>query len=397
MSADFFLQVAFWLSAALVLYAYAGYPLLVFAATRCRRGADPLPSPEDDLPKVSLLIAAHDESQVIEERIRNALALDYPAHQLEIVVASDGSTDGTNDIVRRFADPRVRLLEFSPRRGKSAVLNGAVPQLRGELVMFSDANTLWDASAARALARWFHNPAVGVVCGRLKLVDPSTGNNADGMYWRYETFIKRCEGRLGVLLGANGAIYAMRRGLYQPIPDDTLIDDFVIPLSAYLRTGCRMVYDPSAVAIEETPERIGAEFRRRARIGAGGFQSIARLPGLVSLRHGWLAVAFLSHKLLRWLAPFALLAVLAANIALAGRPGYGVLLAGQAVFYGLAALGGCVRRRHPALRPVRVAALFTSVNLALLVGCWRWLTGRQRAAWHRTERAFTPPDLAPAK
>ncbi|MGH7193915.1 MAG: glycosyltransferase family 2 protein, partial [Candidatus Saccharimonadales bacterium] len=364
MTTTFFLQAAFWLSAALVVYAYAGYPLLIFCLGRRRRQPRVVPSSDAELPTVSLVIAAHNEAEVIEDRLRNALALDYPVDKLEIVIASDGSTDGTNKIVRRFADPRVRLLDLSPRHGKAAALNAAVPQVRGELVMFSDANTFWEASAARAIARWFQDPSVGVVCGKLQLVDSRTGNNVDSLYWRYETFLKQCEARLGVLLGANGAIYALRRSLYQPIPEDTIIDDFVIPLSAYLRTGCAMVYDASATAVEETPVQMRSEFGRRARIGAGGFQSIARLRGLLRVRHGWLAVAFVSHKLFRWFAPFALIALVASNLALVGRPEYRILLAGQLLYAALAAVGGYMHGRHPAWRLARAATLFASVNLS---------------------------------
>src|SRR5262249_30950742 len=147
-----------------------------------------------------------------------------------------------------------------------------------------------------------------VVCGRLVLTDPATGCNVDSYYWRYETFLKRCEGRLGALLGANGAIYAIRRELYTPIPGNTIVDDFVIPLRAKLRTGCRIVYDGDAVAREETPPNVGAEFHRRSRIGAGGFQSIGLLWRLLNPRSGWVAFTFFSHKILRWVCPFFLVA-----------------------------------------------------------------------------------------
>src|SRR5262249_38664493 len=158
--------------------------------------------------------------------------------------------------------------------GKAATLNAAFAELAGDIVLLSDANTFTDATAARNIVRWFADPRVGVVCGRLVLTDPATGGNADSLYWRYETFLKECEGRLGALPGATGGIYAFRRGLYAPIPDDTIVDDFVIPLAAKLRTGCAIVYDRDAVAREETAPDVRAEFRRRSRIGAGGFQSI---------------------------------------------------------------------------------------------------------------------------
>src|SRR5712671_4907955 len=220
----------FWCSVAGVLYAYAGYPAVIWACSRVF-GVDEAPqnTAASGFPRVALLIAAYNEAPVIEGRIRNALTLDYPRDRLTVVIASDGSDDGTPDICRRFGE-RVQTFEFPSRRGKAATLNDTVAQLDAEIVVFSDANTSMEPSSLRHLARWFANPVVGAVCGRLILTDPLTGRNADSLYWRYETFLKRCEGRVGGLLGANGAIYAVRRGLYSPLPPGTMVDDFVIPL-----------------------------------------------------------------------------------------------------------------------------------------------------------------------
>lgn len=393
------LPAIFWLSAGLVVYAYLGYPILIWCAARRwgRRAVSSL-ADDDRLPSASLLIAAHNEADVIEQRLRNALALDYPADKLEIVVASDGSSDGTCDIARRFVGPRVRLLDFSQRRGKTAVLNDAVRQLRGELVMFSDANTMWNRDTARRLAHWFSEPRVGMVCGRLVLTDPATGDNVDSLYWRYETFLKTQEGRLGAVLGANGAVYAMRRSLWRPVANDTIVDDLVIPLTAYLKSGCRMIYDAGAVAHEETPARLTAEFGRRARIGAGGLQAIRRLAGLTHPRHGWLSLAFVSHKLLRWFAPFCLIAAFATNLLLIGDAVFRALFACQLAFYITAGVGAFMPGRHPICRLVRAATLFTSINLALLVGYGRWLSGRQGGVWRRTARpAPAEPAGSPAQ
>ncbi len=380
--------VTFWACLGLVVYAYAGYPVLVWCLARLfgRRGrpADPA---DADVPAVSLLIAAYNEEAVIEDRLRNALALDYPADKLEIVVASDGSTDGTAAAVRRYADRGVRLLDYALRRGKAAVLNSAVGELRHEVVAFSDANTHFDTPALRRLVRGFADPAVGVVCGRLVLTDGQGGRNADGLYWKYETFLKAQEARLGALLGANGAIYGLRRELYTPVPDDTIVDDLVIPLLARLRTGCGVAYEPEAVAREETAADVGAEFRRRARIGAGGFQSVGLLGRLLDPRQGWLAFTFVSHKLLRWLCPFFLVGLAVSNLWLAGEAAiYQWALAGQAGFYAASALAARLPAGPRALRVLRLTALFTGMNLALLVGFWRWLRGSQQAAWARTAR-----------
>lgn len=377
----------FWASLTLVTYAYFGYPLAIWLFARMfGRGKTPPDVDAGDLPTLTLLIAAHNEATAIGERLENALALDYPREKLAIVVASDGSSDRTAEIVRSFADRGVKLLDFQPNRGKSATLNAAWNDLTSELVLLSDANTAIEAAAPKKLARWFQASEVGAVCGRLVLVDPATGKNVDGLYWRYETFLKRCEARLGALLGANGAIYVIRRQSFVPIPEQTIVDDFVIPLLARLKSGCRLVYEAEAVAYEETPAKIGDEFKRRVRIGAGGFQSLGLLWPLLSPRYGWLAFSFFSHKLLRWLAPFCLLAMLLANLALVGEPFYRWLFAAQAAFYGLAVIGARLPGRGAVVRVVRLTTLFSGMNLALLVGFFRWLSGKQRGAWARTER-----------
>jgi cellulose synthase/poly-beta-1,6-N-acetylglucosamine synthase-like glycosyltransferase len=387
------LVILFWWCAAMVVYVYAGYPLLAaWLARRFGRLTEPRLLDDEQLPSISLLVAAHNEESVIRQRLENALAMDYPTDKLEIVVASDGSSDQTAAIVKQFGGRGVRLLDFHDRRGKASVLNAAVASLRGGIVLLSDANTFLDPSAARRLVRWFADDRIGVVCGRLVLSDPQTGQNVDSLYWKYETFIKKCEARLGALLGANGAIYALRREEYQPIPGDTIVDDMVIPLLAYLRTGCRTVYDAQAVAYEETPPRIASEFRRRARIGAGGFQSLARLWRLLDPRRGWIALAFLSHKVLRWLCPFFLLGMLAANLLLLDQPLYRLMLAAQLMFYAVSAAGTFLPGSAPLVRLIRATTMFSSMNLALLVGFGRWLTGRQRGAWQRTAR---PSPLLP--
>jgi len=345
------------------------------------------PSDHRTLPFVSLLIAAYNEETVIEERIRNALTMDYPTDKREIVIASDGSSDSTAAIAARYADQGVRLFDYKERRGKARVLNSALAELRGDIVLFSDANTNYDPDAARMLARWFANRSIGIVCGRLVLTDPQTGSNADSLYWKFETFLKRNEGRLGALLGVNGAIYAMRRELYTPIPDGTLIDDFVIPLTARLRTGCHIVFDNDAIAREDTPPNIGSEFRRRSRIGTGGFQSLPVLWRLLNPMRGWIAFTFLSHKVLRWMCPFLLIGMLAASSLLWMIPAYGALLLAQLAFYGVSFATALAPAQHKPPKLLRLATMFTCMNIALLVGFGRWLWGSaQLGVWHRTIR-----------
>jgi cellulose synthase/poly-beta-1,6-N-acetylglucosamine synthase-like glycosyltransferase len=385
------IQAIFWFSVGAVVYAYALYPVLIFLFSRLFGQKPQAPSLTDkELPKVSLLVAALNEEQVIEERIQNALDLDYPTERLEIVIASDGSTDRTAELVTRYEreNPgRVRLLNYPQRRGKAMVLNVSVPHLNGDVVLLSDANTFFDRAAAKNLVRWFSDAKVGVVCGKLKLVSPQTGKNVDSLYWRYETFLKECEGRLGALLGSNGAIYAFRREDYVPIATDTIIDDFMIPLLIKLQRGKRIVYDPEAVAHEETPPDIGSEFGRRSRIGAGGFQSLVRLKRLLLPTYGWTSFAFWSHKLLRWSCPVFLLLALGANLLLIGNGWYQVILLLQALFYLVAYAGSFIPGNGIAARLVRLTTMFTSMNLALACGFWRWIAGLQGGTWQRTARA----------
>jgi cellulose synthase/poly-beta-1,6-N-acetylglucosamine synthase-like glycosyltransferase len=377
--------IVFWLSVVAVFYAYVGYPLVLGILCRVL-GRQPRPPVEDgELPALTLLIVAHNEEAVIDARIRNALATDYPPEKLEIVVASDGSTDATANIVRSYAGRGVRLLDYD-RRGKAAALAAAFTEVGGAVVMLSDVNTLTEPDAARRLARWFRDPAVGVVCGQLILTDPRTGGNADGLYWRYENFLKRCEARLGALLGANGAIYAIRRDCFVPPPAGTIVDDFVVPLLARLRTGCDIVYDEDAVAREETAPDVRAEFRRRCRIGAGGFQSLGLVWKLLDPRQGWIAFAFLSHKVLRWVCPFFLMLMFVTSLLLFGQLVFAHALALQLGFYLVAAATVLAPSGTRLPKVVRVAALFAGMNLALLVGFARWLRGNHNGLWRPTPR-----------
>jgi cellulose synthase/poly-beta-1,6-N-acetylglucosamine synthase-like glycosyltransferase len=332
------------------------------------------------------VIAAHNEEAVIQERVENLLELDYPAHLLQLIIASDGSRDRTCDIVRSHGRGRIELLEFRTNRGKAAVLNDAVAASAGEIIVLSDANTMMEHDAVRRLARWFSDPEIGVVCGRLLLVDSVTGQNADGVYWKYETFLKKCEARLGALLGVNGAIYAIRRSLFPTLPHRIAVDDFVIPLLARLKAGSRIEYDAEAIAHEETAPAISSEFTRRARIGAGGFQSIALLWPLLAPRQGWIALSFFSHKILRWVCPFFLVGAFAANGLLADDPLFRSLFLTQLALYLVAVLGYVSPRFGARYKVARLPTMFATMNLALLAGFFQWALGRQTGVWQRTAR-----------
>jgi cellulose synthase/poly-beta-1,6-N-acetylglucosamine synthase-like glycosyltransferase len=380
----------------LVAFSYAGYPLVLAAwgALHDLRGALRFFSGGPDRrertgpvewPHVTIVLAAFDEESCIREKVENCLAVDYPPDRLDVVVGCDGCTDRTAEIARHSGRGRVRVVELAPRQGKASVLARLVPSAPGDVVVLTDANTSFEPGAIRALARRFRDPSVGAVVGRLRLRTRDGGG--EGLYWAYETFLKYLEGKLGCVLGANGGLYAIRRILFPAIPADTITDDFVIPLRIAVR-GWKVPYEPTAVAHEDAPDDPVAEFGRRARIGAGNWQALARLPDLLDPRSGFVAFAFVSHKLLRWAAPFLLALALLASFVGAMTPGaWGcrTLLAAQVAFYTLAAAG-----EQGAGAPGRTARYFVTMNAALAVGWWRFARGTQRAAWRRTARAAAP-------
>jgi cellulose synthase/poly-beta-1,6-N-acetylglucosamine synthase-like glycosyltransferase len=384
-----------WLSLALVAFSYVGYPLALVAWTALRDALDvlrslaapepPAPLADPPWPRVSIVLSAFDEEDCIRAKVENCLALDYPQDRLEIVIGCDGCGDRTAEIARAAGGGRVRVIELSPRAGKASVLARLVPAALGELVVLTAANVILDRGAIRAIARRFRDPDVGAVVGRLRLVDAG-GATEEGVYWRYETLLKYYEGRNGCVLGANGGLYAIRRLLFSPLPPDTIVDDFVIPVRVAVR-GWKVTYAPEAVASEDAAAGSRAEFARRARIGAGDWQALARHPELLDPRRGFLFFAFVSHKLLRWATPGLLALALAASFAASAVPGawsMRALLALQLAFYALALAGAPGRAR--ASRAAATAHHFVAMNAALAVGFWRWVRGSQRAAWDRTGR-----------
>jgi len=328
------------------------------------------------------VVVAHNEADRIGARIENLLAQDYPAECLEIVIGSDGSTDATVQRARAFASSNVVVRAFSARRGKPAVLNAIVPSAGGEIIVFADARQRFHRQTLRALLENFADPEVGAVSGSLILTtDPSaTASDGAGFYWKYETFIRSMESRGGSMVGATGAIYAIRRDLFEPIPDDTILDDVLIPLQIS-RAGYRVVFEPAARAYDVAASS-GCEFARKARTIAGNFQLFARELWLFNPRRNPLWFETLSHKALRLSIPVLHVGLIAANLALLEWWVYRWTLLGQAAFYG-AALAGFARgdERRGALLTVPYAMCL--LGWATVVGFFRFMTGRQQVTWER--------------
>ncbi len=373
----------FWGALALIVYVYFGYPFVLFIASRFRR-----PTHYDDAhqPTVSLVIAAYNEEKVIREKLENALALDYPTEKLEIVVASDGSADATDAIVQSYADRGVVLRRVEPRGGKTRALNRVIPQTRGEILLLSDANTMYQPDAVQKLVRHFADPSVGAVSGDVRLVEAAdTHAHSEGLYYRYERWLQRLESEIGSIIGVDGAMYAVARHCFRPPADHTVVDDFVISMTV-ARLGYRVLYEPEAVAIEESTSTSHEEFRRKIRIVAGGIQAFVQGQGVPRWQQPLLLFCYVSHKLLRWALPFFLLLVFAASLALASSLFYRLLLWAQVLFYGAAA---CYAWNVLAVRKWRLGNIsyyFCLVNMAALIGCCKGLFGMQAVTWQRTQR-----------
>jgi len=368
-------RIVFWTAVWVPIYAYIGYPLLLLVLRRWIRRDVKKQSIE---PFVSLLIPAYNEADVIARKITNSLDLDYPADRLEIVVAADGSTDNTAEVAREHAMPgRVRVLAFPENRGKIATLNASVPELKGEIIVFSDAAAMLERDALRRLVANFADDSVGAASGVYKIVkadDVSIGPSED-FYWKYETFLKLQESELASTLGGHGHLHAIRRSLYPYPHPGTINDDYVIPVSV-LGKGYRAVYEPAAVVYEEAREMAG--FGRRIRIMAGNIQQLSEIGELFAPEHALELLFFLSHKVARLLVPFAMLAALAANACLLQSPAYAALLAVQAMFYVLAALGILWRLRPKILM---LPFYFSMINAATFFGLYHALTQRRGLAW----------------
>jgi cellulose synthase/poly-beta-1,6-N-acetylglucosamine synthase-like glycosyltransferase len=378
------LAVVLWASLGLIVYAHAGYPLLLAALVRLRRRR-PDPAPEAELPRVTLIIAAHDEGAVIERRVENALALDYPPERLEVIVASDGSEDQTVALARSAAEAaggigRVRVLDL-PRRGKVTAQDAAADEAAGEVLAFSDANALWKPDSLRLLVGRLGDPRVGYVCGQLRYL-AADGANQEGAYWRYETTVRALESRLGSITAGNGAVYAVRREAYLRL-DPRTSHDLSFPFNLVKR-GWRAVYEPRALAVERPIASIEGEFRRKRRMMSHAWPAVLTGGMLDPRGYGALyALEIYSHRLLRYATPMLHVLALAANVPLAfGSTLYAVTLGAQVAFL-LAAAAGALTGGRPRL--LGLPYYYVLVTASLAAGFWDWLRHGTPPTWERAE------------
>jgi Glycosyl transferase family 2 len=373
----------FWGSAATILYTYAGYPLsvLVRGTLRPREVLT-----DDATPAVSLVIAAYNEVEVITSNLESAFGLDYPADRLQIIVASDGSDDGTNELLRAWDDPRLVVLEL-PRGGKNAALNAAVPHATGEIIAFTDADTVIEPGGLRALVAPFADPSVGAVSGDYRYPQDIEDAAGERAYWSFDRRMKRLQSLAGTMISATGAFYAIRRELFRPVPPG-VSDDFFISVGA-VEGGQRIVFAPDAVVTGPVTVSDDAEFQRKVRVIARGLLGVREVLGLLDpVRHGFYALQLGSQKVVRRLVGVPLLvAALTAPRLVRRGPLYQLAVAAQAGLHGLALAGFLLRRSSRGrARPLALPFYLDMVNVAGIVAAWQVLTGGGGDTW-TTERA----------
>jgi cellulose synthase/poly-beta-1,6-N-acetylglucosamine synthase-like glycosyltransferase len=373
----------FWLSAALVVYSYAGYPLvLALLARMLPDRTPPAGAAAAELPTVTIIVPAHNERHHIETKLANIRALEYPSDRLEVIVISDGSTDGTPDVVREQRDDRTVLLELPTRGGKAAALNAGLAKARHDIVVFTDASILLAPDALREIVAPFASPEIGCVSGEDRIANAG----GEAAYGRYELFIRRQESRVHSIVGASGSFYAQRRALCEPFVAN-LAPDFLSVLRT-VEGGHRAVSAPRATGTMRAVTSVGDEFERKVRTLLRGMTTLGRYARLLNpFRFGLFAFELWSHKVLRWLVPFLLAALLVTNVLLSTHSAfYAVVLALQIAFYGLALLGLTGRAPLSSALPVRISLFFTSSNAAVLAAWIKYAAGARQELWSPSRR-----------
>ncbi len=388
------LTILFWVLIGLAVYAYAVYPLLIAAIARLKRN-QPQPSLPETLPHVTLFVTAFNEEQFVDEKIANSHALDYPADRLHLVWVTDGSDDNTNQLLAKYPDVKVF---FEPeRRGKVHAMKRGLQLINTDIVIFTDANTMLSADSVKEMVRLFENPQIGCVAGEKRIssdIRQNAASSGEGAYWRYESWIKRNDATAGSAIGAAGELFAMRRSLYQPISDNTLLDDFEISLRIAL-TGYKIGYSPRACAIERPSANIGEEMKRKVRIAAGSFQTMLRLGGLFNFfSHPMLTFQYVSHKVLRWvMVPLAMVLIIPLNIYFCAINNFSInniytwTLAAQILFYVATFVGFALQNKKLNASWIYIPYYFFLANKAMWLGFWRFCRNKQSVNWERAKRA----------
>ncbi len=385
-------ELLFFISLFIVFYTYIGYGMVLYLLVLLKRkfGSKTRVEKSCELPQVTLLVAAYNEKDFVKEKVANTLSMNYPANKLTQIWVTDGSNDGTPDLLKEY--PNIIVLHEDARRGKIAAMNRAVKYVKSSIVIFSDANTMLGSESIRIIAELFNDPKVGCVSGekriRSKERDEAAGAG-EGLYWRYESTLKRWDAELNSAVGAAGELFAIRTELFNEVEPDTLLDDFIISLRVAM-AGYKIAYNPEAYAIESPSANVKEELKRKIRISAGGIQSVIRLSPLLNIfKYGLLSFQYISHRVLRWtLTPLLLPVIFFINIALLSKGMfYNITMILQALFYTMALIGWYFQYRHINFKLLFVPYYFTMMNYAVYRGFFRYLAKSQSVNWERAKRA----------
>jgi biofilm PGA synthesis N-glycosyltransferase PgaC len=389
------MKIIFWLSLFIVFYTFMGYGILLYFLIKIKRlfkGKPVIPVViAGNLPVCTLVVAAYNEESIIEEKIINCLQLKYPAGKLKLLFVTDGSTDKTPEIISTY--PQIQLLHKAGRAGKIVAVHRAMEYVETEIAVFTDANTFLNAEAITKICRHYADKTVGAVAGEKRI---QVNQNADasaageGFYWKYESALKKWDSELYSVVGAAGELFSVRKSLYEDVPADTIVDDFMISMRIAAK-GYRIIYEPEAYAIETASENVTEELKRKIRIAAGGIQSILRLKSLLNpFKYPVLSFQYISHRVLRWtVTPLMLILVFVLNAVLAFKPGetfYTAVFIAQVLFYLLAVLGLIMEKRQIRIKALFIPYYFCVMNYAVLMGIIRYFTKNQSAAWEKAQR-----------
>lgn len=383
--------ILFWLSLALVFYTYIGYGLLIFVLSKIwGENETPTTPIDNELPEVTLIVAAYNEEKFIKAKIENSLSLDYPSSKLNLWIVADGSTDRTVEFSNAYSKA---VVHFSPeRKGKIHAVNRVFAEIKTPIVIFSDANTKLNPLALKNIVRHFADPKVGGVAGEKRIVAHESDNasgSGEGLYWKYESALKTMDSKFTTAVGAAGELFAVRTALYEKPDANAIIEDFVTSMKI-VAAGYRFAYEPDAYAIETASASINDEWKRKVRISAGGIQSIIWLTPLLNIfKYGWVSWQYVSHRALRWsLAPLSLLILFVANLALIPSSNfYLITFIGQCAFYILALAGHTMRNNKISIKGFFVPYYFAMMNLSVFAGAIRLVRKQQSVVWEKTSRA----------
>ncbi|MEO5909280.1 MAG: glycosyltransferase family 2 protein [Pelobium sp.] len=388
------MTVLFWICLFIIFYTFLGYGILLFIIVKIKRKfIKPFLFKADvKLPTVTLLIAAFNEQDIIEEKIQNCFQLAYPKEKLQIIFITDGSSDQTPEIVKNFSE--ITLLHEDIRAGKMAAIKRAIPSINGEITVFTDANTFLNREAIHELVKHYQNPKVGAVAGEKRImVDQEADASAagEGFYWKYESALKKWDYELYSNVGAAGELFSIRTALYQPVESDTIIDDHMIAMRI-AEKGYIIAYEPKAYAMETASADTKEELKRKIRIAAGGIQSILRLKKSANpFCFPILTFQYISHRVLRWaITPWLMLVLLILNVFICIQyPDlwlYQLILLGQLLFYIASLAGYFLESKKIKIKVLFIPFYFSMMNYAAMAGTFRYFKGKQSAAWEKSKR-----------